>query len=93
MAAARNVGNVTVNDGGGLEDTNGYIDRIIVACNDAVRCLLNGQNIGFCARMTDIANKLINLKDGVQKEHDALREQVRGLEQANHDLMDKLNNG
>ena len=29
----------------------------------------------------------------LQKELDALREQIRGLEQANHDLMDKLNNG
>lgn len=93
MAETKRLGELPVNDGGGLEDTNGYIDRIIVACNDAVRCLLNGQNIGFCARMTDIANKLINLKDGVQKEHDALREQIRVLEQANHDLMDKLNNG
>ena len=93
MAETKRLGELPVNDGGGLEDTNGYIDRIIVACNDAVRCLFNGQNIGFCARMTDIANKLLNLKDGVQKEHDALCEQVRGLEQANHDLMEKLNNG
>ena len=93
MAAARNVGNVTVNDGGGLEDTNGYIDRIIVECNEAVRNLTMGQYIGFCSRMAGITSKLLNLKDGVQKEYDALREQIRGLEQANHDLMDKLNNG
>jgi site-specific DNA-adenine methylase len=43
--------------------------------------------------VADITNKLFNLKNCVQKEHDALREQVRGLEQANRDLMDKLNNG
>ncbi len=91
--AAHKVGELPVNDGGGLEDTNGYIDRIIVECNEAVRNLAAGQYIGFCSRMAGITSKLLNLKDGVQKEHDALREQVRGLEQANHDLMDKLNNG
>ena len=93
MAETKRLGELPVNDGGGLEDTNGYIDRIIVECNEAVRNLTMGQYIGFCSRMAGITSKLLNLKDGVQKEHDALREQVRGLEQANRDLMDKLNNG
>ena len=69
------------------------IDKIIVAFNDTVKMLLSGQCIGFCSSVTDITNKLFNLKNCVQEERNTLWEQVRGLEQANHDLMDKLNNG
>lgn len=65
-----------VNDGGGLFDSAGFIDTIILDCNNAVKQLAGGNHIGFCNAMVEIVKKLTVLKNGVTNEKNAMLKQV-----------------
>ena len=65
-----------VNDGGGLYDSAGFIDTIILDCNNSVKQLAGGNYIGFCNAMVEIVKKLTVLKDGVTNEKNAMLKQV-----------------
>lgn len=65
-----------VNDGGGLYDSAGFIDTIILDCNNSVKQLVGGNYIGFCNAMVEIVKKLTVLKDGVTNEKNAMLKQV-----------------
>ena len=65
-----------VNDGGGLYDSAGFIDTIILDCNNSVKQLAGGNYIGFCNGMAEIVKKLTVLKDGVTNEKNAMLKQV-----------------
>lgn len=67
---------IKVNDGGGLYDSAGFIDTIILDCNNSVKQLAGGNYIGFCNAMVEIVKKLTVLKDGVTNEKNAMLKQV-----------------
>lgn len=67
---------IKVNDGGGLYDSAGFIDTIILDCNNAVKQLVNGNYISFCNSMAEAVKKLAVLKDGVTNEKNAMLKQV-----------------
>ena len=69
--------NVTVNDGNGLFDGFGLLDTLIEDCNELPKDLINGQNIRFCLRISQMAQKLANLKKGFSSEIESLKEQIR----------------
>ena len=90
MSDVKTVGDLTVNNGKGLMDTDGYIDSIINTCNEASRLLVSGQYLLYFARMVDAVNKLLNLKNGMKKEQKALKEQIESLQKTNNLLYEKL---
>ena len=77
-----------VNDGGGLFDSAGLIDTLIVDCNSLPNDLFNGQNVRFCGRLSGMAQKLANLKEGVKNEIESLQKQVTELQQLLQDIND-----
>ena len=68
-----------VNDGNGLWDNLGLIDTLIEDCNELPKDLMNGQNIRFCLRISQMAQKLANLKKGVKADMESLKAQIRDL--------------
>lgn len=44
------------------------IDQAIVKCNEAVKALMNGQNIAFCSLMVEIVRQLAILRESVVKD-------------------------
>lgn len=68
--------NTGINDGGGLYDSAGFIDTIILDCNNSVKQLAGGNYIGFCNAMVEIVKKLTVLKEGVTNEKNAMLKQV-----------------
>lgn len=71
--------NIKVNDGGGLYDNLGIIDMLIIDCNELPKDLINGQNIRFCSRISQMAQKLAKLKEGVKNDTESLKEQIKEL--------------
>ena len=65
-----------VNDGGGIYDSAGFIDTIILDCNNSVKQLAGGNHIGFCNAMVEIVKKLTVLKEGVTNEKNVMLKQV-----------------
>lgn len=59
---------MNVNDGGGLYDTKGMFDSIIVDCDTLLKLLFEGQRVAFCAEMVNMIQKIGTLKEGVLKE-------------------------
>ena len=70
---------LNINDGGGLYDSAGFTDSIILDCNKAVKQLVSGNYIAFCNGMAEIVKKLALLKDGVKNEKEDLERQISEL--------------
>ena len=75
-----------VNDGKGLLDNLGMIDSLIVDCNTAPRFLFNGENVAFCAKIVEMVQQLSRLREGVETDTKALRDEVDELRRAINDL-------
>ena len=73
------IGDIQVNDGGGLFDSAGFVDTIILDCNNTVRQMVSGNYIAFCNGMAEIVKKLGVLKEGISKEKKAMRDEVEYL--------------
>ena len=67
---------ISANDGGGLFDSIGLIDTLIVDVNALPKKLMCGEYVGFCARVVEIVQKLGQLKIGVQKDTQFLKDRV-----------------
>ena len=61
----KKVGDIKLNDGGGLYDNEGLCDSLIMDCNNAVKTLTGGNYILFCNIMVQMVRKLDNLKKGI----------------------------
>lgn len=68
-----------INDGKGLYDNFGLIDTLMEDLNELPKDLMNGQYIRFCLRISQMAQKLINLKTGFQNDIGSLKAQIREL--------------
>ena len=81
----KKVGDLKVNNGGGLLDNDGMIDQIIITCNDAVKELTNGQYINFCTKISNVGQMLIVLKRGIKEYHEAMQKKVDELKRIAND--------
>lgn len=72
---------LNINDGGGLYDSAGFTDAIILDCNNAVKQLVSGNYIAFCNGMTEIVKKLAVLKNGITKEKEDMQKQISELQE------------
>jgi hypothetical protein len=79
-----------VNDGGGLYDNEGLCDTLISDLNNLVKMMANGQYIQFCAVVTGMAQKLLNLKNGIKDDMDAMKEKVEELKRTNDSLVEQM---
>lgn len=83
---------VNVNDGGGLYDSVGLIDSLIIDCNDTVRILFTGNYVGFCSKIVEMVQKLSKLKDGISSDLKSKDEIIKDLKRLNNDLAEKAYN-
>ena len=81
---------ISVNDGGGLYDNEGICDLLINDLNTLVKQIANGQYIQFCANVTGMAQKLINLKKGIKSDMNSMREKVEELKRMNDTLVEQI---
>lgn len=70
---------IQVNDGGGLYDSAGFIDTMILDCNVIVKQIVSGNYIAFCNSMSELVKKLALLKDGITKDMEELKKQIKEL--------------
>ena len=77
---------IPVNDGGGLYDSQGLIDTLIVDCNELGRFMVSGQYVGFCAKLVEMVQKLSRLKNGVASDLKSKDEIIADLKRHNNDL-------
>ena len=71
---------IKVNDGGGLMDSCGMIDSLILDCNNSVKALVEGNYISFCNKMSEMVKKMALLKDGVKKDIQTRDQHIKELE-------------
>lgn len=76
---AKKIGDITVNDGGGLYDSAGMIESLIIDCNSIVKSIFSGEYIGFCAKAVEMVQKLAVLKQGVNSNIESLQKQIDEL--------------
>ena len=83
-------GDLTVNDGKGLFDSEGLCDSLLLDLNNLPKALASGQYIQFCATITGMGQKLVNLKKGIQADMDSMKEKVEELKRMNDSLVEQM---
>lgn len=74
--------NIKVNDGKGLLDNSGLCDSLIKDLNRLPQLLIDQQFILFCTIVSQMGQKLINLKNGIDhdmKSKDETIEQLKSM--------------
>ena len=71
--------NVKVNDGGGLYDSIGLIDSLILDCNNGMKALISGSPLEYAATAVQMVQKLGTLRDGIKNEKESLEQQIKEL--------------
>ena len=72
-------GEIKVNDGGGLFDSLGLIDSLIVDCEKGMKALVAGRPLEYAAVTVGMVQKLCELKKGVRNDTEDLKKQIREL--------------
>lgn len=70
---------IKVNDGGGLFDSLGLIDSLIVDCEKGMKALVAGSPLEYAAVTVGMVQKLGELKKGVRNDTEDLKKQIREL--------------
>lgn len=66
-----------------MMDNSQLIDSLVVDCNNAVKAIVSGQYVVFCALMAGMTQKLTNLKKGVEND---LKNRNETIETLKNDL-------
>ena len=80
-----------LNDGKGLYDNAGLCDTILSDLNGCVKLLFEGKFIQFCAIVSSIAARVVNLKKGIETDRKSLIDNIEDLKRANAELLKELN--
>lgn len=86
----KKIGDVTVNDGKGLFDNEGICDSILLDLNSLQKALMTGQYIQYCATVTGMGQKIVNLKKGIQADMASMKEKIEELKQMNDSLVEQM---
>lgn len=81
---------VTVNDGNGLYDNVGMCDVIATDINSLIRILFGGNMIQFCQKVSEIATKLSNLKQGIKSDLASKDRVIEELKRINDELAKEI---
>jgi hypothetical protein len=90
---SKTVSNATVNDGKGLYDNEGLCDTILYDLNRIPKILMDGQYIQFCAVIQSMAQRLVNLKDGIKADMEGKDQTIEQLKQMNDALINERSDG
>lgn len=82
--------NIKLDNGKGLYSNAGLCDTIIQDINGLVKSAISGQYIQFCAGITAITQKLINLKTGIENDLAAKDKRIEELKSMNNALNEQL---
>lgn len=85
----KRIGDMTLNDGKGLFDSEGLIDTMLLDLNNISKCLMTGQYIQYCAIVSGMGQKLVKLKEGIQADLDSMRQKVEELKRMNDSLVEE----
>ena len=86
----KKIGDMTVNDGKGLYDNEGVCDSLIMDCNNLVKILMSGNYVQFCNTIVQMVKKLANLKEGIKKDMDSMKNKVEDLKKTNDSLVEQM---
>ena len=86
----KKIGDLTVNDGKGLMDNEGLCDSLLLDLNNLPKVLMTGQYIQFCAMVSRMAQRLANLKKGINADMQSMKDKVEELKRMNDDLMEQI---
>ena len=81
---------VNANNGKGLMDNEGLCDSLANDLNNLVRHMVGGNYIQFCATVSAMGQKLINLKKGIANDMDAMKRKVEELKNTNDSLVEQI---
>lgn len=70
---------ITVNDGGGLYDSSGMIDNLIIDCEKGMKALLAGKPLEYAAITISMIKRLSLLKDGIRKDTESMKNEIKEL--------------
>ena len=87
---SKKIGDLTVNDGRGLFDNEGLCDTLINDMNNLLKQFLTGQYLTGCIVVSQISQKLINLKKGIKTDTDSLKNNIEELKNQNNELQRML---
>lgn len=85
----KKIGDITVNDGKGFMDNEGLCDSLLLDLNKIPKVLMTGQYIQFCALISSMGQRLVNLKKGIANDMQSMKEQVDDLTRLNNELLKK----
>ena len=70
---------IPVNDGGGLYDSIGMIESLIVDCNTLTGLLIENRFVAYCSKVVEMVQKLSELKAGVKNDIESCQKQIKEL--------------
>lgn len=70
-----------VNDGGGLFDSDGIIDTLIVDCNEIPKALCAGEYVKFCNIIVQMVQRLALLRVGIKNDAESMKKQIEELKE------------
>lgn len=82
--------NPDINDGRGFYDNVGLCDTIIKDLNNLVRSLVTGQYLQFSGGISSIAQRVVNLKKGIQSDIDDKNAIIEELKEENARLVEQI---
>ena len=86
----KKIGDLAVNDGKGLMDNEGLCDSLLLDLNNLPKVLMTGQYIQFCAMVSSMAQRLANLKKGINADMQSMKDKVEEMKRINDDLMQQI---
>lgn len=86
----KKIGDLTVNDGGGLYDNEGLCDTLLLDLNRLPKLLIEGQFIQACSVVSSMGQRLVNLKECIKKDLDSMKEKVEELKRVNDELAEQV---
>lgn len=86
MADTRKIGDITVNDGGGLFDSEGLCDTLVNDINNLVKQAVSGNYLLFCDTVVQMTQKVVELKKGIKADLDSKNRVIEQLKEINTNL-------
>ena len=71
-------------------DNEGLCDSLLLDLNNLTKVLMNGQYIQFCAMISSMAKKVVNLKKGITDDMQSMKDKVEELKRMNDDLVEQI---
>ena len=89
MGNEQTAGEIRINDGKGLYDSDGLIDTLIFDLNNLTKALVSGEFVQYSGLIFQMYQKMKRLKNGIVTDREKLEEQIEDLRNLNNELAEK----